>query len=128
MRLTPDDLSRIVSRPGYSLGGPGRGALPVVQERQDAVTRPADNRPRQTEVDGEGRSFFRVSITLLVSDHRDRDGDGAISTILDTYLFALGRLLGLDRGALRKLAKSEERRRRGGHRNHPVTKCTVISS
>jgi len=86
---------------------------PVIQERKDDDARQADNRPQKTKVDGEGGNLHGVTITLLISDKRDRDADGAITTILDTYLFALGRLLEMDRSSLRKLAKSEERRRRG---------------
>lgn len=88
------------------------GKLPLFQKLEDdsrAVQ--ADHRPTEEKVDGEGRSVYRVTITLLVSDRRSRDADGAISTILDTVLLAVGRRLNLDRGALRKLATSEKRRR-----------------
>jgi len=90
---------------------PGVRARPQFQEREATHEGKTDNPPRQTEMDGEGRPLYRITITLRTSDNRDRDADGAISTLLDTYLFALGRLLNVDRGALRKLAKSEERRR-----------------
>ncbi len=111
MRWTPEEYDAYQARRAESR------PRPVVQKRQDAGPGKTDNAPKETEVDGQGRSFYSVSITLLVSDNRDRDGDGAISTLLDTYLFAIGGLLGLDRSALRKLAKSEERRR-GSRNNH----------
>lgn len=81
------------------------------QERKNDDKGPADNAPRKAKMDGASGPFFRITITLRTSDERDRDGDGMVSTLLDTYLFALGRLLGLDRTELRKLAKSEQRRR-----------------
>ncbi len=58
---------------------------------------------------------FRVSVTILVSDKRDRDSDGCLSTLLDCLISAVGRLVGMDRTNLRKLAKSEERRRGSGN-------------
>ena len=99
----------------HNAKNPGAGACPILQKREDALPGKADNPPRKTEVDGEGRPFYRITITLRTSDNRDRDADGADSTLLDTYLFAIGRLLGVDRVDLRKLAKSEERRRGGRH-------------
>lgn len=62
-------------------------------------------------MDGQCGSLYSISVTILVSDFRRRDGDGAVTTILDTILDAVGRQLGLDRNSLRKLASSEERRR-----------------
>ena len=110
-------LSSLLAKPGYSLPADpkhkGGGSRSCLQKRQDDVPGAIDNPPRKTEVDGRGRSLYRVTIILYVSDNRDRDADGATSTILDTYLFALGRLLGVDRVSLRRLAKSEERRGRG---------------
>jgi hypothetical protein len=91
--------------------GKGRGALSKFQERKTLDEARPDNRPKEATVDAEGRSLYRITITLRTSDNRDRDGDGGISTVLDTWLFAIGGLLGVDRGALRKLAKGEERRR-----------------
>ena len=87
-----------------------RRARSVVQEWEDAFAGATHNLPDKAEVDAPGLPRYRITITLRTSDNRDRDGDGAISTLLDTYLFALGRLLEVDRGALRGLAKSEERR------------------
>jgi hypothetical protein len=93
----------------------GGGARPGLQERKDDDKGAADNPSRKAKMDGASGPYYRITITLRTSDERDRDGDGMVSTLLDTYLFALGRLLGLDRTALRKLAKSEQRRRGGRH-------------
>ena len=89
----------------------GSGTRPVIQKQQDAGTRPIDNESKETEVDGTVCGQFGISITLLVSDKKDRDIDGAATTLLDCLVAAVGRLLQMDRLALRKLAKSEERRR-----------------
>ena len=112
-------LSSLLAKPGYSLPADpkhkGGGPRSCLQKRQDDGKGATHNPPQETKMDGTSLSRYRITITLLVSDNRDRDGDGGISTLLDTYLFALGRFLGLDRGALRGLAKSEERRGRGDH-------------
>ena len=98
----------------YQARRDGNRPRPVIQKQQDVDARTTDNRPQKTEVDGEGRSFYRVTVKLLVSDRRARDADGAISTLLDCLIAAVGRQLGMDRRAMRKLATSEERRRRRG--------------
>ena len=108
-RWTPEDLKAYEQKRNTKSARPG--PHPQFQKQKDDSPRAVDHQPKETEVDGEGRSLYRITITLLVSDRRGRDGDGAVSTILDTYLFATGRLLGVGRNALRKLAKSEERRR-----------------
>jgi hypothetical protein len=95
----------------------GGGPRPIVQKWKAPDKGATDNPPGKAKVDEEGRPFYRITITLRTSDNRDRDADGAYSTLLDTYLFAIGGLLGVDRRTLRTLAKGEERRRRGGH-NH----------
>ena len=113
--ITPNELARLFPNASASclkVNSEGAGARPIIQKRKNAIPRQADNRSEEAKVDGEGRSLYRITITLLVSDRRARDGDGAVSTILDTYLFALGRLASMDRNALRKLATSEQRRRR----------------
>lgn len=113
-RWTAEDL-RAYEQKRNQAGSKRSGPRTVVQEQKDDHARQVDHRSKEASVDGEGGSRYRVTITLLVSDRRSRDGDGAISTLLDTYLVAVGRLLGLDRRALRKLAASEERR--GGRRD-----------
>lgn len=83
----------------------------VVQEFQDDRSWQADNQSKKTKMDAAMHQRYRVSVTLLVADERDRDGDGMYSTIQDCLIAAVGRLVKMDRIALRKLAKSEERRR-----------------
>lgn len=79
------------------------------QKQQDADARPADHRPEKAKVDGAMHGKFRVSITLLLSDKRDRDPDGAASTLMDCVMASIGRLGGVDRRTQRKLAKRAER-------------------
>lgn len=79
------------------------------QEQQDADQGAADHGPQKTKVDGALHGKFRVSITLLLSDKRDRDPDGAGTTLLDCLVAAVGRLGGVDRTTQRKLAKRAER-------------------
>ena len=124
-RYDKDWLRQQLQRPGYTVGhhsftpnSPADSGLrpcPVIQEREAYKPGEIDNLPHQTEVDGAGRPLYRITITLRTSDERDRDADGATSTLLDTYLFALGRLLETDRVSLRKLAKGQERTRGRGH-------------
>lgn len=83
----------------------------IIQKLKNDSTRQVDNRPKKTEMDAEMHAGFRITVTLLVADRRDRDCDGAYSTIQDCLIAAIGRLAKMDRLALRKLAKSEERRR-----------------
>lgn len=63
-------------------------------------------------VDEAGCGRFRVDITLLVSNKRDRDPDGCATTLLDCILDAIGRFARVDRHTLRKVAKSVERQGR----------------
>lgn len=87
------------------------GRSSELQELQDDSARKADNRPNKTEVDGAMHPRYRVAATFFVADNRDRDGDGMYSTIQDCLIAAIGRLAEMDRLALRRLAKSEERKR-----------------
>jgi hypothetical protein len=85
------------------------------QEQQDAGSGPSDNRPQEAKTNGADNPEYRISVTLLVADHRQRDADGALSTVLDCLIHAIGRLTGLDSRNLRKAATCEKRRRRGGN-------------
>ena len=89
----------------------------VVQEQEAHVRQEAGHGAQDQAVDERGCGDYRVSVTFLVSDERDRDGDGMLSTVLDCYLDAIGRLLGVDRIALRKLAKVRQGKRRRNHKN-----------
>lgn len=77
-----------------------------------------DNRSEETKVDGEMCAEYGITVTLLVSDNRDRDGDGAFSTLQDCIIRAVGRLAKVDSKAQRILAASLKRPRRGGNNNN----------
>lgn len=68
-------------------------ACPELQEQQASHPREADHKPQTPKVDGAVRGQFHAAITLLVSDERERDGDGAESTLLDCLIDARERLL-----------------------------------
>lgn len=80
------------------------------EKLQNADTRKIDNKAGIPEMDGQGCGRFRVSITLYISDKRERDPDGAATTLLDVIIAAHGRLLRMDRAAMRKLATSLKRK------------------
>ena len=84
---------------------------PVLQEFKDDRSRSPNHGPEKAEVDGEVYPKFRASITIRVSDKRDRDNDGAVSTIFDCLIAAIGRLAKMDPGTLRKHAASLKRGR-----------------
>ena len=96
---------------------PGNRQTVLFQELEDDLPAErlqpsnSDYRPEDPKVDGQGNPSYRIAITVLVSDYRDLDLDGCGSTIQDCIIAATGRLLRLGRVDLRKLAKSQERRR-----------------
>jgi len=96
-------------KPKYETNSPELRGNPIVQKHQDDCSQQADNRPAKAKNHGANNPKFRVAVTLLVGDNRDRDGDGAYSTIQDCLISAVGRLLKVDRIALRRMAKSVER-------------------
>lgn len=85
----------------------------ILQEHEDDCPGKTDNRPSEEKVDEAGVGNFGITVEFLVSDERDRDGDGMLATVLDSYLDAIGRLLEMDRNTLRKLAKNRQGKRRG---------------
>lgn len=89
------------------------GAIPraIVQKREDAGARKVDHGPKEAGVDEPVHSQFRVAIEIRVSDERDRDNDGAVSTILDCLIAAIGRLAKVDPATQRKYASSLKRKR-----------------
>jgi len=93
----------------YSAQNSRRRGNSFVQELQDDRSRQTDNRPAKAKNHGAHNPQFRVSVTLLVADNRGRDGDGAYSTIQDCLIHAVGRLAGLDTGALREAATCVKR-------------------
>lgn len=109
-RWTNEQFTEYISRRAPNSGA--RSHSLDEEQQANVVHEQADKR-----MDEEGISKYRVTITLLVSDKRSRDADNGISTLLDCYTLALGRLIGMDRRALRKLASSEERRGRRDNRN-----------
>lgn len=85
---------------------------PVVQKLQnDTVESAPDNdQTGNPEMDGGCDRQFRVAITLCISDERDRDNDGAASTLLDCLIAAVGRLAQMDSRTLRKHAARLKRK------------------
>ncbi len=82
---------------------------PKLQEFKDDRAREAHHGPQKTEVDGRVHSKFHVAITLLVSDERERDGDGAEATLLDCLIHARERLLSLPDSVLLELLQVSKR-------------------
>lgn len=106
---------RVAKGRNNQAGGGRDRKCAIIQEQQDGNNQTqttTDNKSKEPAMDGSMHGPYRVSVTLLVSDERDRDGDGMYSTIQDCLIAAIGRLAQMDRLTLRKLAKSEERRRR----------------
>jgi len=93
------------------------GAGPVVQERQANHGQKSGDAAQNQTVDDEVHPRFRVSILLRVSDHRRRDADGAVSTLLDCLVSAVGRLLAMDSRNQRQ-GDSGRKRVRRGHDHH----------
>lgn len=90
---------------------------PELQKQQDDSKGPVDNRPKETKMDGTVYPKFLVTVELLVSDNRLRDGDGAYTTLQDCLVSSIGRCLAVHPKALRKHAASIARGRRS-NRNH----------
>ena len=67
-----------------------RGKCSVIQEQQNALQGNADNKPKKAKADGKDHPVYKVSITFLISDERERDLDGATSTVLDCLIRARG--------------------------------------
>lgn len=105
MRFTKEQYEAYKARRNRDRGGA------KLQEQEEDRKENTVHKSESKAVDGQVLRGYSVSVTLRVADRRDRDGDGMYSTIQDCLIAAVGRLLGLDRIALRKLAKSEERRR-----------------
>ena len=72
------------------------------EEQQDDCQRPINHKPKKAKVDGKVHRSFRVSITLRYSDQRERDIDGAASTILDCIQHACKRLQAMDTSIIRR--------------------------
>lgn len=71
----------------------------IVQKHEDDNNKTktkADNKPKETGMDGSSNQPARISITWLVSDKRRRDGWGMAETIADCIVAAFGRFSGQD--------------------------------
>lgn len=79
---------------------------PKLQKLQVAYQGKVDHKPEEPKVDGGVHSGFQFSIDLLVSDERERDGDGAEATLLDCVIHARKRLLSLPDSVLVALYES----------------------
>lgn len=114
--MTEDELRRKFPRASAAFisanlsGDPGARPCPVVQERKDENPKRANHRPQKEKVDGRCHATYRIAATIRISDERDRDLDGALSTLQDCVINAVGRLAEMDRIDLRKCANSFKRR------------------
>ena len=97
--------------------GGGNRKRPQFPELQDDRPRPADHRPQEAGLDGEVYPEFRITAEIRISDERDRDNDGAYSTLQDCLITAIGRLAQMDPKTLRKFAAGFKRKRRGAARD-----------
>lgn len=86
-------------------------SCPKLQKLQVAYQGKVDHKPEEPKVDGGVHSSFQFSINLLVSDGRERDGDGAEATLLDCVIHARKRLLSLPDSVLVALYESLKRPR-----------------
>lgn len=104
------------TKAGHDYVTPTRKPRPIIQKQQAPDEGTPHNQPQATEVDERSYGQFHVAITLFVSDERERDGDGAESTLLDCLIAARKRLLSLpDRVLLEVLQVSK---RTGGRPPH----------
>ena len=88
-----------------------------LQEHQDDRAWAPDNGPKEAGLDGPVYPTFRVTVEVHISDERDRDNDGAYSTLQDCLIAAIGRLAQVDPTALRKFASGAKRTGRRRARN-----------
>lgn len=119
MRWTPEQYEAFLQRTKQphppERAGIGRGAELQKLEVPGLAKRKANDAHKAgiQSLDGPCDSLFRLSITLRIADERNRDPDGAASTIIDCLVAAAGRLTEMDRGDLCKLAASLKKRGRG---------------
>jgi hypothetical protein len=117
--MNPNELRRLFPHASKSLIEANRAKdsrdrpCAVVQKREDVVL----NERKESGMDESCNSEYHIAVTILVSDQRDRDNDGAYTTLQDCIISAVGRLTEMDRIALRKVASRLKRRGRGNHRD-----------
>lgn len=80
-----------------------------LQEQKDAQPRKAHHRPKKAKVDEAGHSKHGVAIAFIVSDNRERDGDGGEATLLDCLVSARKRLLSLPDAVLMEVYRTAKR-------------------
>lgn len=127
-RFTQAELDSILSRGHVKIddkaNGGGVGSCGELQEQQadcddgqgGKSQDDSNYRSQKEEANASDDPEFRVSIEILVSDERDRDGDGITSTIFDCLISAIGRFAKVDSKPHRIHANSIKRaRRRGGN-------------
>lgn len=94
------------------------GPCPVVQKQQadrswkEGPALHVDNQAGAAGMDGVCDSEFHIAVTLCISDERDRDNDGAYTTLQDCLIASVGRLAQMDSLTLRKHADRLKRKRR----------------
>lgn len=101
----------------YQSGRSRNRSSPQFQKLQDDRPRTADHRPQEAGMDGEVYPEFCITAEIRISDERDRDNDGAYSTLQDCLITAIGRLAQMDPKTLRKFAAGFKRKRRGAARD-----------
>lgn len=138
MRFTEDQLNEILKKGNVKIAttGNGTGACSELQKQQtdskDGERKRSQanshHQPQEEKTDECDDPQFRVAIKILFSDERNRDGDGAASTIIDCLISAAGRLAQVDSRTLRKFAdgfKAERRRNRNNRKVKKTNKTTI---
>ena len=109
-RFTIEQYANVLAKPGYRPADSEPRTRNLVQELKDAppsqgsTEGDVDHEPDQTEADGKLHPKYRIAVTLLVSDNRARDADGALTSLLDATIHAVRRLnpVGAGTGGKRK--------------------------
>lgn len=122
-RFTIEQYAATIAKPGYRPAHqPANTRVeprPQLQKLQDdpLASKADHDQTGEPKVDGTSGGEFRVTVTLRISDARDRDNDGAFSTLADCLVSSLGRLTEMDARTLRKHAAGFKRTRRRGRAN-----------
>lgn len=94
----------------------GVGTRPELQKlernnpRKKRAAIDADHQARLPETDERHSGQFNIAATLHISDERNRDNDGAYTTLQDCLIAAIGRLSKMDTVALRSYAACLKRK------------------
>lgn len=105
-RSTSERLAEILSKPGYAIANNGaalRAREPEVLQKPEAnYSSPkrapsiTDHKARKKKADGGNHPRYSLTLNFRVSDHRPRDLDGLLSTVLDCLITARGRFTAMD--------------------------------